>query len=94
MLIKKNREERNSCHVHVHILPKTQSPEFPLSDLPKSTPHIATTFNFWDYEFKGLLTEQHSELHVPITDPKSTDNTHKILTANFGDEDFRDEDLW
>ncbi|PNY10211.1 hypothetical protein L195_g006781 [Trifolium pratense] len=48
------------------------------SDLPKSTPPTPTTFDFWDDdEFEGLPTdEQHPDLHVPITDPKSTDNTN------------------
>ncbi|CAJ2649225.1 unnamed protein product [Trifolium pratense] len=50
----------------------------PPSDLPKSTPPTPTTFDFWDDdEFEGLPTdEQHPDLHVPITDPKSTDNTN------------------
>ncbi|XP_045817904.1 uncharacterized protein At5g49945-like [Trifolium pratense] len=48
------------------------------SDLPKSTPPTPTTFDFWDDdEFEGLPTdEQHPDLHVPVTDPKSTDNTN------------------
>ncbi|GAU24397.1 hypothetical protein TSUD_391060 [Trifolium subterraneum] len=49
----------------------------PPSDLPKSTPPTPTTFDFWDDdEFEGLPTQQHPDLHVPITDPKSTDNTN------------------
>ncbi|KAK2446935.1 hypothetical protein QL285_006348 [Trifolium repens] len=49
----------------------------PPSDLPKSTPPTATTFDFWDDdEFEGLPTQQHPDLHVPITDPKSNDNTN------------------
>ncbi|WJX21868.1 hypothetical protein P8452_11238 [Trifolium repens] len=49
----------------------------PPSDLPKSTPPTATTFDFWDDdEFEGLPTQQHPDLQVPITDPKSNDNTN------------------
>lgn len=55
----------------------------PPSDLPKSTPPTATTFDFWDDdEFEGLPVEQHPDLHVPITDPKSTDNTNDTTSSH------------
>ncbi|CAK8530146.1 unnamed protein product [Lathyrus sativus] len=56
----------------------------PPSDLPKSTPPSATTFDFWDDdEFEGLPTEQqHPDLHVPIADPKSTDSNNTTTSSN------------
>ncbi|XP_058762252.1 uncharacterized protein At5g49945-like [Vicia villosa] len=55
----------------------------PPSDLPKSTPPSATTFDFWDDdEFEGLPTEPHPDLHTPIADPKSTDGNTNTTSSN------------
>lgn len=55
----------------------------PSSDLPKSTPPTATTFDFWDDdEFEGLPTEQHPDIDLPNTDPKSLDSTNNNNTTD------------